>query len=511
MTPEEKQKISDDQLKKLEDSLRKVASELFADGSLKPSEYTFPVLWLIFLKYADEVFQQNTSYLQSKKTPNRFGTIEPLTKIDYHTQGVVYVPEQASYTYLLNQPEWADYGKLLNHAMDLIEQENPEKLKWVLPKNYASLSNSNLIKLLKTFSDLDKLDGDSFWLIYEYFMGKFESEGWQKWGEFFTPRSIVKLIVNIIEPYKGKIFDPACGSGGMFTQSLQYIKEHKDENITGSITVHGQEIKQQTIKMAKMNLAINWLEWDIKEGNSLYQDEFSSIGKYDFVMANPPFNVSGIDKSKIAHDPRYSMGIPNNDNANYLWISIFANALSEKWRAWFVMANSASDAWNTELEIRKKLIESWAVDVMVAVWPNFFYTVTLPCTLWFLDKGKQWTDRQDKVLFIDAKDIYRQIDRAHREFTDEHIRQIIDIVKAYRGEEGTYTDQKWLCKVTTIQEIQAQWYSLNPGRYVWVADSEEEDYDFAEKLQSLTDEFKQLNEEAHKLETLILSNISWLL
>ncbi len=506
MTPEEKHQISDQQLKSLEDALRKAASELFADGALKPAEYTFPVLGLIFLKYADEIFQDTKVKLESKRKPNRFWKLEELTKVDFHSKWVVYVPEKASYEFLLQQPEGVDYGKLLNKAMELIEKENPEKLEGVLPKEYTWLSNSNIIKLLKTFSELDKIDGDSFGLIYEYFMGKFELEGGQKGWEFFTPRSIVKLIVNIIEPYKGKIFDPACGSGGMFTQSLQYIKDHKKENIAGAISVYGQEIKTQTIKLAKMNLAINWLEGNIKEWNSLYQDEFDSIGKFDFVMANPPFNVSGIDKSKIAHDPRYSFGIPNNDNANYLWIQIFASALSKKGRAGFVMANSASDAGNTELEIRKKMIDAWLVDVIVSIWPKFFYTVTLPCTLWFLDRSKKWTDREWKLLFIDAKEIYRQIDKAHREFTEDQIGQIVDIVMAYRWEKWTYEDVKGLCRVCTIEEIQANWYSLNPGRYVWVIEGEVSKYDFLERIHSLTKQFEKLTQEAHKLEKQIIDN-----
>ena len=506
MTPDEK-------LKHLENTLWTVASQLWANGELKPSEYTFPVLWLIFLKYADKIFQETTEKLIANQKPNRFGTIEELTKTDYHKEGVVYMDEKASYDYLLNQPEGTDYGKIINEAMKVIEKDNP-RLEWVLPKQYWALSNDNLVKLLKTFTDLDQIEGDNFWLIYEYFMGKFESEWGQKGWEFFTPRSIVKLIVNIIEPFKGKIFDPACGSWGMFTQSLQYIKDHKDTDIVWNISVYGQEIKTQTIRLAQMNLAINGLEWDIREWSSMYTDEHNSIGKFDYVMANPPFNVSWIDKEKINNDPRYSFGIPWSDNANYLWIQIFANALKENTgRAWFVMANSASDARNSELEIRKKLIEDGVVDVMVSVWPNFFYTVTLPCTLWFFDKSKKWTDREKKVLFIDAKDIYRQVDRSHREFTDDQIKEITDIVQAYRQEEWTeqYEDVKGLCKVVSIDEVREQGYSLNPGRYVGVKDSEEEEYDFSERLQELTDELKQLSEESHGLESDIMSNVESLL
>lgn len=510
MTPEEHQKLSDQQLKELEDSLWSAASELFAHGWLKPSQYTFPVLGLIFLKYADQIFQDTKIELESEQKPNRFWKIDQLNNADFEKKWVLFVAEKASYEYLLTQPEWADYGKLINTAMEFIEKENPEKLEGVLPKNYWSFSNSNLVKLLKTFNELNKIDGDRFGLIYEYFMGKFESEAGQKWWEFFTPRSIVKLIVNILEPYHGTIYDPACGSWGMFTQSLGRIKKNKKADIVSTISVYGQEMKTETIKMAKMNLAINGLEGKITEANSLYQDTY--LGKkFDYVMANPPFNVSGIDKDKLKNDPRYKYGVPSTDNANYLRIQIFANSLSDRWRAWFVMANSASDARHTEQEIRKQLIEDNVVDVMVSVWPNFFYTVTLPCTLWFFDKGKRWTARENKILFIDAKDIFRQIDRAHREFTQEQLEQITDIVRAYRWEKWTYQDIKWLCKVATKEEIEAQGRSLNSGRYVWVTDQWEDEYDFWERLQTLTEEFKILTTEAHGLESQIISNVEKLL
>ena len=510
MTREEQQKISDQQLKQIEDSLRSAASELFADWWLKPSQYTFPVLGLIFLKYADQIFQETKVTLEANQKPNRFWKIDLLINADFEKEWVLFVPEEASYNYLLNQPEWADYGKLINKAMELIEKENEEKLAGVLPKNYGSFSNSNLVKLLKTFNELNKIDGDRFGLIYEYFMWKFESEAGQKWWEFFTPRSIVKLIVNILEPYHGTIYDPACGSWGMFTQSLGRIKQHKKADIISTISVWGQEMKTETIKMAKMNLAINGLEGKITEANSLYQNIYTGK-RFDYVMANPPFNVSGIDKDKLKNDPRYKYGVPSTDNANYLRIQIFANSLSDRGRAGFVMANSASDARHTEQEIRKQLIEDNVVDIMVSVWPNFFYTVALPCTLWFFDKGKKGTDRENKILFIDAKDIFRQIDKSHREFTQEQLEQITDIVRAYRWEDGEYKDVKWLCKVATIEEIEAQGRSLNPGRYVWVTDQWEDEYNFWERLQTLTEEFKTLTMEAHELEGQIIGNVEKLL
>ena len=260
------------------------------------------------------------------------------------------------------------------------------------------------------------IEGDAFGKIYEYFLGNFAMKEGQKGGEFFTPTSIVKLIVEVIEPFHGGIYDPACGSGGMFVQSARFVENHKKDP-NAEIAIYGQEKVADTIRLCKMNLAVHGVSGDIREANTYYEDLHESLGKFDFVMANPPFNVSGVDKERIKGDLRFSFGTPRTDNANYIWIQAFYSALNEKGRAGFVMANSAADARGAELEIRKKLIKSGAVDVMISIGPNFFYTVTLPCTLWFFDKAKAKTPRKDKVLFIDARQIYRQIDRAHRDFT----------------------------------------------------------------------------------------------
>jgi type I restriction enzyme M protein len=277
-----------------------------------------------------------------------------------------------------------------------------------------------------------------------------------------------------------------------------------------------------------MNLAVHGLSGDIKQGNSYYEDIHDSLGQFDFVMANPPFNVNGIDKERIKDDKRFPFGMPKTDNGNYVWIQLFYSSLSATGRAGFVMANSAADARGSELEIRKALIEAKAVDVMVAIGPNFFYTVTLPCTLWFFDKGKKGTPRADQVLFIDSRHIFRQIDRAHRDFTPDQIEFIANIARLYRGEEvetihgsakkiketfpgGRYADVPGLCKVATLKEIEAQGWSLNPGRYVGVADREEEDFDFAERLEELNEELEVLNAEARELEGRIAENVAQLL
>jgi type I restriction enzyme M protein len=296
---------------------------------------------------------------------------------------MLFMPE---FSHLLNLPEGTDVGKAINEAMKAIETEN-EDLRDVLPKTYNALEKNLLITLLKNFSSIPMtIEGDAFGKIYEYFLGNFAMSEGQKGGEFFTPTSIVKLIVEIIEPYHGRILDPACGSGGMFVQSAAFVEHHRKS--VNEISVYGQEKVAETIRLCKMNLAVHGLSGDIRQSVTYYEDPHKSVGKFDFVMANPPFNVDKVDKERIKDDPRYPFSIPKADNANYLWIQLFYSALSETGRAGFIMANSAGDARGSELDIRRGLLKSGAMDVMISVGSNFFYTVTLPCTLWFLDRGK---------------------------------------------------------------------------------------------------------------------------
>ncbi len=467
----------------LEKRLWSVADELRANSDLKSSEYSAPVLGFIFLRYADYRFSKQEKILSEKATGRR-----KIGKTDYQAAGIMYLPDNARFSYLLNLPEGADIGKAINEAMTAIEKEN-EDLKGVLPKTYNRFDNSLLVELLKAmFSIPSDIEGDAFGKIYEYFLGNFAMTEGQQGGEFFTPTSMVKLIVSVIEPFHGKIFDPACGSGGMFVQSAEFVEEHKKRAID-EISIYGQEKTRETVNLCKMNLAVHGLSGDILQGNSYYVDLHDMVGKFDFVMANPPFNVNRIDKEWIKNDrKRFPFGMPNVDNGNYLWIQLFYSALSEKGRAGFVMANSASDARASEQELRKKLIEEKTVDVVITVGSNFFYTVALPCTLWFLDKGKKKTDRKDKVLFIDARKIFVQIDRAHREYSPEQIEFISNIVRLYRGEDietvqgsekmtkenfpkKKYQDIAGLCKVATLKEIEEQALSLNPSRYVGVVEA----------------------------------------
>jgi type I restriction enzyme M protein len=396
---------------------------------------------------------------------------------------------------------------------------------WLLP-------NSVLQELLRLLAPL-KIEGDAYGLIFEYFMGQFAASFMQKGGEYFTPASIVKLIVEIIEPYHGSIFDPTCGSGGMFVHSAEFVRRHH-KSPSREISIYGVEKMSDTLRLCRMNLAVHGLSGDVREANSYYDDPHKLIGRFDFVMANPPFNQPEVDRAKLVTDAgkvdaRFPFGLPTVNNANYLWINLFFAALNPTGRAGFVMANSASDAGGSERELRKKLIETDTVDCVVAVGPNMFFTVTLPVTLWFLDKAKAKGPRGDKVLFVDARHLFRQVTRAHRTFDADHIEFIGNVVRLWRGEavetnvgsgtrmtaafpDSKYRDVPGLCKVTSRQEIKAKDWSLNPGRYVEVAPGQAHDDDvFKERLEALQEELEVLNARGMQLQTQIAQNVAGLL
>jgi len=497
-------------LRQLEDRLWDAADELRANSGLKASEYSAPVLGLIFLRFADGRFESSRAAIEAKASARR--RIGPS---DYHAERLIYLAPAARFSALLELPEGSDLGKAVNEAMGLVEKHNPE-LAGVLPRTYAAITNATIASLLRHISSYTKdLEGDAFGLIYEYFLAKFALAEGHGAGEFFTPMSIVRLIVEIIEPYHGRIFDPACGSGGMFVHSAHFVERHR-HSPGEELSIYGQEKTGDTVRLARLNLAVHGLSGEIREGNSYYEDLHASVGRFDFVMANPPFNVDRIDKANLEDDSRFP-DLPKADNGNYIWIQLFATSLNETGRAGFVMANSASDARHSEDEIRRKLIEDRLVDVIVAVGPNFFYTVTLPVTLWFLDRGKRGTARADQVLFIDARQIFRQVDRAHRDFTDEQLELLANIVRLYRAQapelahgesglfaerfpSGTYVDVPGLCRVATIDEIEAQGWSLNPGRYVGTEVEELEDEVFEEKLAAAHAELRALGGKARELE-----------
>ena len=502
-----------------------VADQLWANTGLRPSDFSTPVLGLVFLRYAESRFAEAEERIGKVGS----GARRKIKKEDYQAEGVIFLPDEARFSYLQSLTEGDNIGKAINDAMKAIEEENAD-LKGVLPRSFTDIDNITLVGLLKMLGPVE-VDGDAFGAVYEYFLGNFAMKEGRKGGVFYTPTSIVRLIVEIIEPFKGRIYDPACGSGGMFVQSARFVKKHR-KNPKKELSVFGVEKDSTTMKLAKMNLAVHGLGGDISEANSYYEDPHNSCdklgGRFDYVMANPPFNVSGVDKDRLKDDPRYRQGIPTPDNANYLWIQQFYNSLNSKGRAGFVMANSAADARGTELEIRKRLIQDKAVDVVVSIGSNFFYTVTLPCTLWFFDKGKKETDREDTVLLIDARHIYNQIDRAHRDFLPEQIEFLANIVRLYRGEvweldegsanllkeaglEGGYQDINGLCKVATLDEIETQGWSLNPGRYVGVADRVPENFDFVERMEELNEELEGLNAEARGLEERIAIQLATVL
>ncbi len=452
--------MNKEQRQQLENDLWAAADNLRANSDLKSSEYSTPVLGLIFLKFADINYRRHEKEIQAEfeKLKGRRREM-PLHEIAIARCGF-YLPEHARYSYLLDLPEDQDIAKAIEKAMESIEEYRPE-LAGSLPKHeYYRLTRTEQMKtlpfdLLRQFDNIpDDTTGDLFGHIYEYFLGKFALAEGQGGGTFFTPRSVVRLMVEIIEPHGGSVLDPACGSGGMFVQSAQFIEEHRNEleakGEDTSVFVSGQEKESETVKLARMNLAVNGLRGQILQGITYYEDHFDSFGKFDYVLANPPFNVDDVSLSSVEKDRRFNTyGIPRKKtkakkaeqgkeavpNANYLWINLFATSLKEPdgdypgGRAALVMANSASDARHSEADIRQTLIEKKLIYGMLTLPSNMFYTVTLPATLWFFDKGK--TD--DRILFIDARNIFTPIDRAHREFSEEQIQNIAIISRLHKG------------------------------------------------------------------------------
>jgi type I restriction enzyme M protein len=473
--------MNTDQLKQLEKDLWSAADNLRANSDLKSTEYATPVLGLIFLKFADNNYARaeaaiNTEFEQLKSTRRE----KPIEDIAIEKCGF-YLPPHARYDYLLNLPEQENVAKKIKEAMQDIEKYKPE-LDGVLPKDeYVPLTRTDRsipAQLLKTFSNIPRdASGDILGKIYEYFLGNFALAEGQGGGAFFTPTSVVKLMVEIIEPYKGTVYDPACGSGGMFVQSQQFVANYRKEladlgeqHDENQLYVYGQEKTLDTVKLAKMNIAVNGLRGEIRQANSYAENPFDGFGRFDFVMANPPFNVDDVPIATVEADPRFNTyGIPRNKskvkaadkgketipNANYLWINLFATSLKEQGRAALVMANSASDARHSEADIRQSLIEHNLIYGMLSLPSNMFYTVTLPATLWFFDKAKP----DDKLLFIDARNIFTQIDRAHREFNEAQIQNIAIISKLRQGKRKAFVrliDSYFAQGMALLQENQQQ-------------------------------------------------------
>lgn len=450
------------QLRKLEAELWRAADQLRANSKLTASEYSMPVLGLIFLRHAYNRFQKVKIEVEKNLPVHPQRGKRPLTKKDFEEQNSMFLPDHAQFDYLVSLPESADIGEAIDNAMKLIEDEY-ETLKGVLPKNFSIFSKDLLRELLRIFNKevLQKAEGDLFGKIYEYFLNKFAMTGAQEGGEFFTPMSLVQTIVNVIEPDHGIVFDPACGSAGMFVQTGYFI-ESEGMKAAEKVTFYGQEKAELNTKLAKMNLTVHGLEGKIFEGNTFYEDKHDLVGGADFVMANPPFNVDGVDKAKdaVKKDPRLKLdgiiNLPKNDNANYLWIQYFYNYLKPSGRAGFVMASSASDAGHSEKEIREKLVKTGAVDIMMAIGNNFFYTRSLPCTLWFFDRAKENDEaKKDKVLMLDARKIYRKVTSKVNDFSPEQLQNLICIVNLYRGNpkkfENTVSDYTSNCVAKAME------------------------------------------------------------
>jgi type I restriction enzyme M protein len=432
-----------------ESELWNAADKLRANAKLDPSEYKTPLLGLLFLRYASAQFELARPAIEEKFNAPTIRKKKPIEEM-FRTECGFYLPEIARYDYLLKLDDKTSAPQAVLEAVKAFDEANPH-LENILPRNeFIKIPDEILRELLINLSRLQMNDGDQFGKIYEYFLAKFSSIQGQKGGEFYTPQSIVKLIVEVLEPHEGRFYDPACGTGGMFIHSARFIQKHQAGN---DISIFGQEKKTETAKLAKLNLSINGLRNEIRDVDSSLaaatysDDEFPVLGQFDYVMANPPFNVDEVKVSAIGKHPLFNAyGLPLSSsksgktpdtfsNANYLWVSLFATALNDTGRAGFVMANSSSDARGNEMEMRKNLIEEGIVDVMVSVGSNFFYTVTLPVTLWFFDKEKiKNAERKNKTLFIDARKVFNQVTRAHREFTYAQLQNLAAIVWLYRGE-----------------------------------------------------------------------------
>ncbi len=517
--------MTQEQIKQLEKELWDAADELRGNSKLTAAEYKDPILGLVLLRFAQNRYEDAKIKIEKELPINpRTQQKREATKDDFAAAGAILLPEKAKYEYLASLPEDADMAEAINNAMKLIEEEYPD-LAGILPKNYQEFGDKLLRDLIRVFNKdaVKKAKGDVFGRIYEFFLMKFSMQGAgaQEGGEFFTPPSLVNLIVNFIQPNHGIVHDPACGSGGMFVQTAHFVQDHEHKVVNEAIKVYGTELKSNNTRLAKMNLAIHGIEGKIIESNSFYTNPHDLTGKCDFVMANPPFNVDKVDaKNKfLAEDARLSFGAPLTGkgtigNGNYLWIQYFHAYLNEQGRAGFVMASSATDAGNAEKIIRQKLIETGDVECIVSVANNFFYTRSLPCHLWFFNKGKK-KENKDKILMIDARNTYRKVSTTINDFSDEQLEGLTAIMSIFRGAkpevsadnvwfnehfpDGKYQDIEGLCKIVDLEEVKEQDYSLTPGRYVGVSIDIDMDFDYKGRMEEIHNELAQLNQEANAL------------
>jgi type I restriction enzyme M protein len=491
-----------------------IEAELFAAadklrGNLEPSEYKHVVLGLIFLKYISDAFE------------NVYDKIDPEDREDidfYKAERVYWVPKESRWSFLTANATQPTIGKLIDEAMEALERTNPD-LKGVLPKDYArpALNKMMLGELIIAFSNglpkqTDK-SADLLGRVYEYFLSQFAGAEGRRGGEFYTPRSVVKLLVEMLEPFKGRIYDPCCGSGGMFVQSESFVEEHGGN--ANDIAVYGQESNHTTWRLCKMNLAVRGIYADIRWNNegSFHKDELRDL-RADYIMANPPFNVSDWGGERIKEDVRWKFGIPPVGNANFGWLQHIYHHLAENGTAGVVLANgSMSSNQNSEGDIRKKMIEAGAIDCMIALPGQLFYSTQIPVCLWFLAKPMAKKDRKDKVLFIDARKLGHMVDRTRREFSDDDIAKISKTYHAWRGEkkDGAYEDIPGFCKSANLEEIRKHNHILTPGRYVGTEELEDDGVPITEKLASLTATLEAQFSEGSKLEQQIRDNLKRLM
>jgi len=481
-------------------------------SNMDAAEYKHVVLGLIFLKYISDAFEEK--YRELKETE----FADPEDKDEYSADNFFWVPKISRWSYLKDNARDPNIGKLIDDAMIAIENENPS-LKGVLPKEYAHprLDKQRLGQLIDLIGniglgDKENRSKDILGRVYEYFLSQFASAEGKKGGQFYTPRCIVQLIVEMLAPYRGRIFDPACGSGGMFVQSEKFVEAHGGK--IGDISVYGQESNHTTWRLAKMNLAIRGIDGNLGEhhADSFHNDLHPDL-KADFVMANPPFNNSDWQGDLLKNDRRWQYGIPPSGNANFAWVQHFIYHLAPKGMAGFVLANgSMSSGQSGEGEIRKNIIEDDLVDCMVALPGQLFYSTQIPVCLWFLAKDKRnlgYRNRQEETLFIDARKLGTMVDRVHRELTEEDISKISGTYHAWRGDKSSdeYKDIPGFCKSATTDEIRKNNYILTPGRYVGMEEVEDDGEPFEEKMERLTTELAKLFKESRDLEEEIRKNL----
>ncbi|MCM3292713.1 type I restriction-modification system subunit M [Paenibacillus sp. MER 180] len=473
-------------------------------GSMDAAEYKHVALGLLFLKYVSDAFEEK--YKALKKEPYA----DPEDRDEYLASNIFWVPKDARWSNIKENAKKPEIGQIIDRAMIDIERENPS-LKGVLPKDYArpALDKSRLGEVIDLFSfkvgDKESRSQDVLGRVYEYFLSKFASAEGKNGGEFYTPSSVVQLLVAMIEPYKGRVYDPCCGSGGMFVQSEKFVEERQGK--LGDIAVYGQESNPTTWRLCKMNLAIRGIDSNLGESHAdTFHNDLHKNVKADYILANPPFNISDWGGDRLTDDVRWSFGVPPTGNANYAWIQHMVNKLAPNGVAGFVLANgSMSTSTTAELEIRSKLVNADLVDCIVTLPGQLFYSTQIPVCLWFLAKNKTprgLRDRRGEILFIDARKMGHMVDRTHRELSAEDIKKVTDTYHAWRGqaEAGTYEDVKGFCKAAKIEEVQEHEYILTPGRYVGIEDVEEDSEPFGDKMARLTTELAEQFAKSRQLE-----------